>query len=146
MQVLLKRPVEKLGKCGDVVNVKSGYARNYLLPQDLAVTVTAENIRMLEVEKKKQEEIDKALYSSLEELAEKLNNMSITISAKADGEHLFGSVGPAEIISALADEGITLDKHQIRLEQHLKEVGDYKITIHLYEKLEATLKVWIVSE
>ena len=146
MQVLLRKDVDKLGKCGDVVKVKTGYARNYLLPQQIAAEVTSENVRLLETEKKKKVEQEKAHFSTMEELAEKLNSMSVTISAKADGDHLFGSVGPNEIAAALKDEGIPLEKAQIRMEQHIKEVGDYKVSVHLYQDIEAMLRVWVISE
>lgn len=146
MQILLKKDVEKLGEVGDVVTVKNGYARNYLFPHNIAVPVTPENMRLLEGEKKKKEIEKKALHQSMRELAEKLNNTSITITAKTEDDKLYGSVGPAEIVAALSDEGFTVDKRHVRMDEHIKQVGDFKVNIHLYEDVEATLRVWVVSE
>lgn len=143
--MLLTRRIENLGRDGDVVSVKPGYARNYLLPQGLATVATPHNVRMVEKRRVKLQEIEKARLSELKEYAERLQRNSITIESNANEEgHLYGSVGATEISAALKKEGFDIAPDRIRLEGPLKELGLYTIAIHLAEEVDGEVKVWVV--
>lgn len=145
VQLLLIQSVEHLGKQGDIVEVKPGYARNYLLPEGLATVASDHHRRMVEKHKARLLEIEKARLSSLRELASTLAKQSITIEANANDEgHLYGSVGPNDIASALKQVGFTITPDQVRLEGLLKELGLYTVRIHLHSDIDAELKVWVV--
>lgn len=145
VQLLLIQSVDHLGKQGDVVEVKPGYANNYLLPQGLATLATDHHRRMVEKHRGRLLEIEKARLSDLRALADALTKQSVTIEANANDEgHLYGSVGAAEIVAALKQNNFTLTNDQIRLEGPLKELGLYTVKIHLHQEIEAELKVWVV--
>jgi large subunit ribosomal protein L9 len=145
IELLLIQPVEHLGKQGDVVRVKRGFAVNYLLPQGLATFATEHHKRMVDKHRAQLEKIEKARLASLRVLADKLGHQSITIEANANDEgHLYGSVGAVEIASALKRNNITIAQDQVRLTGPLKELGLYTIKIHVGHEIEADLKVWVV--
>ena len=145
MEVLLVQPVEHLGKQGDVVRVKRGYAVNYLFPHGLATVVTEHHKRMVEKHRAELEKLEKARLAELRALAEKLEQQSVTIEANANDEgHLYGSVGAADIVNALKRVNINLNQDQIRLKGPLKELGLYTIDVHLGRDIETHLKVWVV--
>lgn len=145
VQLLLVHSVDHLGKQGEVVEVKRGYAMNYLLPQGLATLATDHHRRMVEKHKAKLLEIEKSRLAGLRDLADTLRKQSITIEAKANEEgHLYGSVGQHEIVGALKHAGFHISDDQVRLEGALKELGLYTVNIHLHHDIEAELKVWVV--
>lgn len=145
VQLLLIQSVDHLGKQGDVVEVKSGYANNFLLPQGLATLATDHHKRMVEKHKSKLLEIEKSRLHGLQSLADSIAKQSITIEANANDEgHLYGSVGASDIVNALKQSGITITSDQVRLEGMLKELGLYTVKIHLHQEIEADLKVWVV--
>ena len=147
MELLLKQNVEHLGRTGDVVDVKPGYARNYLLPRGMAVLVTKSNIA--EVERARAQAIaeEESRLAGLKELAGKLAEQSVTIEGKANEEgHLFGSVNAAQIAAALRDKDVPVDEKMVRLENPLKEIGVYDVTIHMHAEVEAVVKVWVVQQ
>ncbi|MGB9689180.1 50S ribosomal protein L9 [Thermogutta sp.] len=145
VQLLLVQNVEHLGKAGDVVEVKRGYAVNYLIPQGLATIATEHHKRMVEKHKARLLEIERARISSLRQLAENISQMSISIEANANEEgHLYGSVGPNEISKALKAQNVNVSPDQVRLQGPLKELGLYTVRIHLGHDIEADLKVWVV--
>ena len=147
MQVLLRKDIEGLGHIGDVVQVKTGYGRNYLLPKQLAVPVTAGNIRRVESEKKKVEEERKVLDQELDGMAERLKQVSITIPAKANEEgHLFGSVTAAQIAGLLQAEGYKVEEKMIQMADAVKELGVVEIPIQLKPGLLSSCKIWVVAE
>jgi large subunit ribosomal protein L9 len=147
MQILLRKDIEGLGHIGDVVNVKPGYGRNYLLPRQWAVAVTPGNIRRVESEKKKAEEARKVLDQELDGLAERLKQVSITIPSKANEEgHLFGSVTTAQIAGLLQAEGHKVDEKMIQLTEPVKELGVVEIPIQLRPGLMSSCKIWVVAE
>ena len=147
MQVLLRKDVEGLGQIGDVVNVKPGYARNYLLPRNFAMPLTPGNVKRVEFEKKKHEEERKLRQQELVGMAEKLKAVSLTIPAKANEEgHLFGSVTPARICEAFLAEGYKLDEKMIQIPEALKELGVVDVPIQLTPEITVTCKVWVVAE
>ncbi|NUQ63389.1 MAG: 50S ribosomal protein L9 [Pirellulales bacterium] len=145
IQLLLVQPVEHLGNQGDVVEVKPGYAKNYLIPQGLATIATEHHRRMIEKHRARLSEIQKARMAGLKALADELARQSVSIEANANDEgHLYGSVGPHEIVTALKRNNITLTPDQIRLEGPLKELGLYTVRVHLAPELDAEVKVWVV--
>ena len=145
VQLLLIQSVDHLGKQGDVVEVKSGYAHNYLLPQGLATLATDHHKRMVEKHKAKLQAIEKSRLADLESLADALGKQSITIEANANDEgHLYGSVSAPEIVAALKQAEFALTTDQIRLDGPLKELGLYTVKVHLHQEIEADLKVWVV--
>src|SRR6266404_4039170 len=145
VQLLLIQGVDHLGKQGDVVTVKRGYALNYLLPQGLATVATDHHKRMVEKHRAKLQEIEKARLVSLRQLAEAIAKQSVTIEANANEEgHLYGSVNASEIAAALKAASFHITTDQVRLEGPLKELGLYTVKIHLHADIDAELKVWVV--
>jgi len=145
VQLLLIQSVDHVGQQGDVVEVKRGYAMNYLLPQGLATIATDHHKRMVEKHRAKLQEIQNARMAGLRQMADNLGKQSVTIEANANDEgHLYGSVGAPEIVAALKRAEITITADQVRLKGPLKELGLYTVDIHLGHEVEAELKVWVV--
>ena len=145
VQLLLIQSVEHLGKQGEVVEVKAGYALNYLVPEGLATIATDHHKRMVEKHREKLEEIERQRQSELRKYAAEVAKQSVTIEAKATEEgHLYGSVGAPEIVDALKKQNITLAAEQIKLEGVLKELGLYTVKIRFSSEVEGELKVWVV--
>lgn len=147
MEVILKKDIEKLGKAGDVVSVKRGYARNFLFARKLALVATATNLKLVEQEKEKTRLRLEQEKVQMQDLAQKIASSSCTITVKAgeDGT-LFGSVTNQDIAQAYKSEGINIDKRKIELPQPIKEVGVFKISIRLHPEVTAQGKVWVVKE
>jgi large subunit ribosomal protein L9 len=145
IELLLIHSVESLGKQGEVVEVRPGYAYNYLIPQGLATMASDHHKRMVDKHKVKLQQIELARQAELRKLAVEIGKQSITIEANAteDG-HLYGSVGAAEIVAALKNNEISLAADQIKLEGPLKELGLYTVKIRLSSEVEGELKVWVV--
>jgi large subunit ribosomal protein L9 len=147
MKVILTQPVDRLGRAGDCVNVKDGYARNFLFPKNLAKEATAGNIKSLESLKKKQAEEDAKNLADAKSLAEKLSALSVTISAKCgEEEKLFGAVTAEMISNALKAEDISIDKKDIVIDEPIKKLGMYTVGAKIHPEVKASLKVWIVKE
>ncbi len=145
IQLLLIHNVEHLGRQGDIVEVRRGYALNFLLPQGLATIATDHHKRMVEKHREKLRAIELEKLSDFRKLADELGKQSITIEANANDEgHLYGSVGPQEIVDGLKASGFALAQDQVRLEGPLKELGLYTVKIHLHSEVEASVKVWVV--
>jgi len=147
MRVLLLKEVESLGVRGELVQVADGYARNFLLPRKLAVPATsgveAQAARMRAVEDKRRE----ARNAELKALADKLSGVSCTLTRKAGpDEKLFGSVSAADIAEALAGQGLSVERRQIQLEEHLKALGVFTVPVKLAPEITAQVKVWVVRE
>jgi large subunit ribosomal protein L9 len=145
VQLLLIQSVDHVGKQGDVVEVKRGYAMNYLLPQGLATVATDHHKRMVEKHKARLQEIQNARMASFRKVAEEIGKQSVTIEANANDEgHLYGSVGATEIVAALKRNEIHVTADQVRLKGVLKELGLYTVGVHVAHEIEAELKVWVV--
>ena len=147
MEVILQQDVEKLGSMGDVVKVKPGYARNYLLPRGLAVIADPKNLVMLEHRKRmitaKRSKVQKAAQG----VAERLAAVSLVIPARAGEEDkLFGSVTNQDIQRALAEQGFEIDRKKIVLETPIKALGEYAVQVNLGTDVRAAIKVTIVRE
>lgn len=145
VELLLIQAIEHLGQPGDVVEVKNGYALNYLLPQGLATLATPHHKRMVEKHKAKLQEIQRARMAQFRAVADEIGKQSITIEANATDEgHLYGSVGAPEIAAALKQAGVQVQADQVRLEGPLKELGLYTVKVHVAPEIDAELKVWVV--
>ena len=145
IELLLIHSVEDLGHQGDVVEVRPGYAYNYLLPHGMATIATDHHKRMVEKHRTKLQALEKAQQADLRKRAAEIAKQSVTIEANAteDG-HLYGSVGAPEIVAALKKNGVELKIDQIRLEGLLKELGLYTVKFRLASEIEGELKVWVV--
>ncbi len=148
MQIILMEKMANLGQLGDVVKVKNGYARNFLIPQGKAKRATESNKAEFEVRRVELLAAEQAKIAEAQAGAEKINGLTVQIVQKAgvDGK-LFGSVTNADIVAALAVQGFTLDKSQVRMpDGHLKQVGDYPISIGLHSDVVANINVSVLGE
>jgi len=147
MKVILKTDVKDLGHVGEVVNVKDGFARNFLVPQGFAVEASTKNVKVFEHEKKKIQEMARKVKSGAAGVAEKISAAKIIIKAKAGEEDkLFGSVTSMDIADALKAEGIEIDKKKIQLDEPIKRIGEYTVAIKLHSEISAQLNVQVVPE
>ena len=145
IELLLVHQVEHLGKQGEVVEVKRGYALNYLLPQGLATFATDHHKRMVDKHRAKLEEIARERLAGLRGVLAELVRTSVTIEANANDEgHLYGSVGATEIARSVKQQDLDVAADQIILQGPLKEVGLYTVTVRLAAEVEGDLKVWVV--
>ncbi len=145
MRVILRTDIEKLGKLGDVVEVKPGYARNYLLPKRLAMPATESNLKIFEQEKKKLEEKLNAERFQAKELAEKLEKEVIEIPVRVgEGDKLYGSVTSSNIVELLKEKGFEIDRKKIEMDKPIRALGEYKIPVKLYPGVVATLNISVV--
>lgn len=148
MQVILVQNVDNLGKLGDVVQVKSGYARNFLLPQGVARMATPENVQAIEAQRAELERAEAQKAEEAQQRFEALDGHRITITAKVGPEEkLFGSVSAGDIVDALAADGLEAEKREIRLpEGPLRTVGEFEVDVHLHGEMNATITVVIEAE
>jgi large subunit ribosomal protein L9 len=147
MKVVLRRSVEKLGQLGDVVEVKDGYARNYLIPQKMAYPATEGYLKTLEEEKKQLAHRQEKEQRSAEKLAGDLEKVSVTIPVKVgEEEKLYGTVTAQMVADALAEKGIQIDKRKINLEEPIKTLGVYDVEVKLHAGVATRVKVWVVKE
>jgi len=147
MEVILTEDVPKLGKVGEVVKVKVGYGRNYLLPQKKALIANSKNIKALEAQKKMIETQAAKDLSSAEAVAKRLGEMALAIEREVgEQERLFGSVTNKDIAEELAKQGLPIDKHLIQLENPLKTLGEHEVEVKLNSEVKAVVKVSIVPK
>jgi len=147
MKVILLDAVEKLGKAGDIVTVKEGYARNFLIPKNKAKPATPANMQILEVLKKKALAEEAKQLAEAKAFADKISALSLTISAQAgEEEKLFGSVSNDAIAEALAQEGVTVDKRDIVLDEPIKKLGVYQVSVKVHPEVKANLRIWVVNK
>jgi large subunit ribosomal protein L9 len=147
MKVILRQNYEGLGSIGDVVAVKDGYARNYLVPRKIAYRATPSSLKALEEEKKQHERKEVKSVKEAEALSSKLGNISLTITMKVgEDEKLFGSVTSQMIADALATNNFTVDKRDITLEEPIKALGIFEVPVKVHSKVTAKVKVWVVRE
>jgi len=145
VEVLLAEKVPHLGDQGEIVRVKPGYARNYLLPQGLATVASEHNKRMVEVHRAKQVEVEKERLKNIRKLKDDIQNYSVTVEANANEEgHLYGSVIDADISRMLKQANYDVAPDQLKLEGPLKELGMYTVKFQLHEDVKGEVKVWVV--
>jgi large subunit ribosomal protein L9 len=144
MQLVLIEDVANLGKQGELVEVKPGYARNYLLPRGLATVPSEHNLRLLERYKQRVQQAREARIADLKVLAEQIQRTTITIDANANEEgHLYGSVGPAEISAALKSKNLLVEPDMVRMEGPIKEIALYEVKLQLGYEIESAVKVLV---
>jgi len=147
MKVLLWNDVEKLGRRGEIVDVKDGYARNYLIPRRLASKPTTSMYKEFELEKRRQNKLEAKLIAGATQVAEKLGqiaSVSIEVNTNEEG-HLYGSVTPTMIAEALKDQQLKVEPKSIEIAEPIKQVGTFEVVINLHREVKPKLKVWVLS-
>jgi len=147
MKVLLWNDVEKLGRRGEIVEVKDGYARNYLFPRRLASKPTKPMYKEFELEKRRQNKLEAKLIAGATQIAERLAqipSVSIEVNTNEEG-HLYGSVTPTMIAEALKDHQLKVEPKTIEVAEPIKQVGTFEVTIHLHREVKPKVKVWVLS-
>lgn len=145
-EVLLMSDVTKLGKAGDVVKVADGYARNYLLPQELAAPVAKASLRRLEKLRKEREELARIQKTEATAKAAKLKGMVLVIAARTtDGQKLYGSVTVADLVAKIEEQGTSLDRSQITLDEPLKEIGTTTVEVKLHDEVSVSVTINVVE-
>lgn len=147
MKVILTQDIPSLGKKTEAVEVKPGYARNYLIPQGKALPANENSLQQLQIKIKKEELHLSKKKQEAEELAKKLNEVSCTATVQAgEDDKLYGSVSIPDIVKLLGDQGVNIDKNKIMLEEPIKALGVYNVPIKLHPEVEATIKLWVVRQ
>ena len=145
IQLILTQNITDVGQAGDLVKVRPGFARNYLVPQGLATFATQANLRMVEKHRQRLRELEEARRADLQTLSAQIAQRSLTIEANANAEgHLYGSVNAEQIAAALRGEGFPIDPENVRIEGPLKELGLYSIKLHLAQDIGSEVKLWVV--
>lgn len=147
MKLILREDVDKLGDSGDIVEVRAGYGRNYLIPQGKAMMATEGALKQVERMKEQAEKRAEVTVENAKELADRLETTSVTIPVSVgEDERIHGSVTTQDIADALAERDIDIDKRKIELDQDIKTLGEYTATINLISEIKAQIKVWVVKE
>lgn len=147
MEVILREDIKTLGKAGELVKVKPGYARNFLLPKGLAYEATEGNRKRIMAESKARDARAAEESSEARAMAAKLSNVSLDLTRKAgEGDRLFGSITAQDLADALAAQGHTVDKRRIELEHPIKTVGQHTVSIRLHPEVTAEIRVMVVAE
>ncbi|HHL73421.1 MAG TPA: 50S ribosomal protein L9 [Bacteroidetes bacterium] len=147
MKIILKKKYENLGDIGEVVTVKGGFARNFLIPQGIAIPATKQNMRVIEFEKERLLAAEKRLIREAEELKAKLDTISVTAEVQVGEEDkVFGSVTSQNIADLVAAKGFELDRRKIQLDEPIKALGVYEVPVKLHSEVEAKIKVWVVKQ
>ncbi|HEX5871149.1 MAG TPA: 50S ribosomal protein L9 [Longimicrobium sp.] len=147
MQVILRDRIENLGDAGDVVDVKPGYGRNYLIPKGLAYEASPANVRRMEAERAARGRKEAETLSEARQQAGAIEGVSLTFNARAGQEgKLFGSITSGDIADKLAEQGITIDRRQIELEEPIKSLGVHSVPVRLHTQVRPEIKVWVIAE
>jgi len=146
MDVLLLKDIEQLGKEGAVVRVKPGFARNYLLPRGLALPARPEHLRAMEERTRQAQRKQARIRKQADQLKQKLESRSLTLKLTlGERDTAFGSITTHDLQEALAQAGLSVDKHAIQLEQPIKALGIYEVPVRVHPEVTATLKLWVVK-
>jgi large subunit ribosomal protein L9 len=147
MEIILRQGVENLGKPGDVVKVKSGYARNYLLPHGLAYEATPGNLKRIQQERDRLDAAENERRAAASTIAERLEQVSLTFSARVGDEgKLFGSVTNADIATQLEAQGFHIERRMIDLHEPIKALGVYRVPIRLHADVRPEVRVWVIKQ
>jgi len=147
MEVILSKDIQSLGKLGELVKVKDGYARNYLLPKKLAFVATPANLKRIEMQEKKRKAEYEEKKAEANALAEKLGKVSCTISVEVnDLEKLYGAVSETDIAKALEVEGFTVDHKDIIIEKPIEELGIFDVSVKLHPDVTAKIRLWVTKK
>ena len=147
MEVILRQAVENLGNPGDVVKVSNGYARNFLLPRGIAYEATPGNLKRIAQEKERLQAAENERRAAAQGLAEKLEQVSLTFSARVGEEgKLFGSVTGADIAHQLEAQGFSIEKRQIDLHEPIRTLGVFRVPVRLHADVKPEVKVWVIKQ
>jgi len=147
MDVILRKTIDNVGEAGEIVKVKDGYARNYLIPRGLAYQASEDNQRRAEAESARRAGKVASDRADAEALAARLESLELHFNAKAgEGDRLFGSITSGDIAEQVTAQGFTLDKRMIEIEEPIKMIGIYKVPVRLHPEVRAELRVWVVKE
>jgi large subunit ribosomal protein L9 len=147
MEVILREEIEQLGRRGDVVKVAPGYARNFLLPKRMAVAATEANKKIVEQEKQAHLRRDAKEISDASDLAKLMSSVELTIAQKAgENDHLFGSVTAQDIATLLEKQGYAIDRRKVHLDEPIKALGDFKVTVRLHREVNVEIPVHVVKD
>lgn len=147
MEVILRESIKSLGKAGDVVKVADGYARNYLIPKNLAIIADKKNLKMLEIQRKRIIERAAKMKNEYEALAQKLKELKFVFPVLVGEEgKLFGSVTSIDIEKAISEKGYEVDRRKIELPEPIKAIGDYEVTIRLHPDVSTTISISVVPK
>ena len=147
MDVILRQAIENLGNPGDVVTVKAGYARNYLLPRGLAYEATPGNLKRIANERQRLEAAESTRRDSARELAKRIEEVSLTFSARVGEEgKLFGSITASDIAHQLEAQGVEVEKRQIDLHEPIKTLGVFRVPIRLHADVHPEVRVWVIKQ
>ncbi len=145
MRVILREEVAELGDAGEVVSVRAGYGRNYLIPRGLAIPASEGSVRQLEHQKRMAEALRRKRLTSFKELAEKLEGTPVSIRREiGEGDRLFGSVTNRDIAQALEEEGLEVDRRLIQLDEPIKSIGLFTVPIRLHREVTANVRVYVI--
>lgn len=147
MEVILKQDVDRIGKAGAVVKVKDGFARNFLLPNGLAVILTSSNLKKIEEEKQHKALHSERVKNEAQDLSSKLANLSLTLQVLTQEEDkLYGSISSQDIANALKEENVNIDKNAIILNEPIKSLGIYEVPVNLHPEISTKVKIWVVKK
>lgn len=147
MKVILRDDIEGRGKTGEAIEVKAGYARNFLIPRNLAIPASKGNLRAIDEVRKQKEIRDKKTRRESEVIKDRIENLSLTAEvAVGEDEKLFGSITAQNVAELLAKEGITIDRRKIGLPENIKSLGVYTVPVKIDAEVTANLKVWVVKK
>lgn len=146
MKVILKKQMENLGDAGDIVKVADGYARNYLVPRGLAIKATPKNIKLASKIREAEEKRRAAELKEAEMIGKQIEKTSLTFERQADENgHLYGSVSRTDIVNALKEQGLEIEKQNVKIEEHIKAIGDYEIPVTLKQNINVGLKIKVIQ-
>jgi large subunit ribosomal protein L9 len=146
MKLILRADVENLGRLGEIVKVKPGYGRNFLVPQGLAMAATDSNLKVFELERRKLQEREDALRGTAKALAERVNETVVSIVVRVgEGDKLYGSVTSQMIVDAAAELGLELDRRKLDLESPIRALGEYSVPVKLHPDIVSELQVHVVK-
>jgi len=146
MKVIMKKHNEKLGEVGDVVKVADGYARNFLLPKGIAILATPKNLTQIKQLKEAEEKRRAEELKEAEMIMKQIEKTTCTFDRLADDKgHLYGSVSEMDIVNALEEKGLTIDKTNVIMENHIKEIGSHLVDLELEDKIKGKIKVKVVK-
>jgi large subunit ribosomal protein L9 len=147
MDVILRQSIENLGNPGDVVTVKPGYARNYLLPRGLAYEATPGNLKRIAAERQRLESAENTRRDAAKDLAKRIEEVSLTFAARVGEEgKLFGSITATDIAHQLEAQGVEVEKRQVDLHEPIRTLGVFRIPIRLHAEVRPEVKVWVIKQ
>ena len=146
MEVILRKDIDRLGKSGDQVHVKDGYARNFLIPRGFAYEMSPSNVAMLEEEQRQSHIHEQRVFKHASDIAAAIEKTSLTVKVLVgQDDKIFGAVTSQVIADLLAEKGIEVDRRKIQIDEPIKSLGVYEVPIKLHTDIEAKVKVWVVK-